>query len=75
MTIGDTMYSPLQLAEPYWSPNFDHDRKQSAQTRLDLLEQHCDSGSLLLTARFPSPSIGHLVSHRERGFDCAYLDN
>jgi len=73
--IGDTMHSPLQLAEPGWSPNFDYDREQSARTRRGLLEQHCDSSTLVLTAHFPSPSIGHLVSHRERGFDFAYLDN
>jgi len=73
--IGDTMHSPLQLAEPLWSPNFDHDREQSAQTRQMLLDRHCDSGSLVLTAHFPAPSLGHVVSHRERGFDFAYLDN
>lgn len=72
--IGDTMHNPLQLAEPDWSPNFDHDRKQSARTRRCLLERHCDSDIVVLTAHFPSPSIGHVISHRERGFDFAYLD-
>jgi len=73
--IGDTMHNPLQLAEPDWSPNFDYDRKKSAQTRRRLLDQHCDSEILVLTAHFPSPSMGHVVAHRERGFDFAYLDD
>jgi glyoxylase-like metal-dependent hydrolase (beta-lactamase superfamily II) len=73
--IGDTMHSPVQVAEPGWSPNFDHDREQSAVTRRNLLDRHCDIDHLVLTAHFPSPSLGHLVSHPERGFDFAYLDN
>ena len=72
--IGDAMHSPLQVAEPGWSPNFDHDRKRSALTRRALLDSHCDNDRLVITAHFPAPSIGHIVSHPERGFDFAYDD-
>ncbi len=70
---GDLMHTPLQVAEPSWSPNFDYDGVRSAATRKTFLETHCDTDTLVLTAHFPSPSIGHVVPHAERGFDFSYL--
>jgi glyoxylase-like metal-dependent hydrolase (beta-lactamase superfamily II) len=69
---GDMMHSPLQLAEPGWSPNFDYDMAVSANTRKNFLNAHCESGSLVLTAHFPSPSIGHIIP-RGNAYDIRYI--
>jgi glyoxylase-like metal-dependent hydrolase (beta-lactamase superfamily II) len=69
---GDMMHTPLQLAEPGWSPNFDYDMAASARTRRRFLDLHCQSDSLVLTAHFPSPSIGHIVP-RGNGYDISYI--
>ena len=69
---GDMMHSPLQLAEPGWSPNFDHDLAASAHTRKTFLNTHCESDTLVLTAHFPSPSIGHIVP-RGNAYDFRYI--
>ena len=70
--IGDLMHNPIQLAHPDWSPNFDHDPALSAATRKHFLDSHCETGILVLTAHFPSPSVGHVVPHAERPFDFDY---
>ena len=70
--IGDMMHSPIQLAHPEWSPSSDHDPALSARTRRRFLDSHCETDILVLTAHFPSPSVGHVVSHKERAFDFAY---
>ena len=69
---GDMMHSPLQLAEPGWSPNFDYDRVASTHTRKTFLNAHCESDTLVLTAHFPSPSIGHIVP-RGNAYDFRYI--
>jgi glyoxylase-like metal-dependent hydrolase (beta-lactamase superfamily II) len=69
---GDMMHSPLQLAEPGWSPNFDHDLAASAHTRKTFLNTHCESDTLVLTAHFPSPSIGRIVP-RGNAYDFSYV--
>ncbi|MFQ5548660.1 MAG: MBL fold metallo-hydrolase [Woeseia sp.] len=68
---GDLIHSPLQLAEPEWSCNSDYDLAASANTRKTFLNAHCESDTLVLTAHFPSPSIGHIVS-RGNSYDFAY---
>ena len=73
IATGDLMHSPLQLAYPLWSPNFDFDPVLSAETRLDFLDTHCDTDILVRTAQFPLPSMGHVVSHADREFDFTYL--
>ncbi len=69
---GDLIHSPLQLAEPGWSPNSDYDLATSANTRKTFLNAHCESDTLVLTAHFPSPSIGHIVP-RGSGYDFMYV--
>ena len=63
---GDLIHSPVQLAEPDWSCNSDYDLAQSAETRKRFIQAHCDSGTVVLTAHFPLPSIGHIVSQDSR---------
>jgi len=59
---GDLIHSPLQLAFPEWSPRVDWDRARSAQTRRRFLEQHADTDTVVMTAHFPQPSMGQVVS-------------
>ena len=63
---GDLIHSPVQLAEPDWSCNSDYDLAQSAETRKRFIQAHCDSGTVVLKAHFPLPSIGHIVSQDSR---------
>ena len=69
---GDLMHSPLQLAEPDWSCNSDYDLARSAETRKKFIHAHCDSDTLVLTAHFPLPSIGHIIWRGDR-HDFSYL--
>lgn len=70
--IGDMMHSPLQLVYPDWSPHFDFDPKLSSVVRRQFLDSHCETDTLVLTAHLPSPSVGHVVSHKDREFDFLY---
>jgi len=69
---GDLIHSPLQLAEPGWSLIGDYDPVASASTRKDFLNAHCESDTLVLTAHFPSPSIGHIIPRGDR-YDFTYV--
>jgi len=70
---GDLIHHPVQCAHPDWNPKFDLDPVRAAVTRRQFLDQHCDTGSVIMTAHFPSPSIGHLV-HRDNRFHFDYLE-
>ena len=67
VVTGDLIHSPIQCRYPELSMYVDYDRQQSAATRRAFLEKHCDSGTLVCTAHFPSPSAGH-VSRWGDGF-------
>jgi glyoxylase-like metal-dependent hydrolase (beta-lactamase superfamily II) len=69
---GDLMHTPLQLAEPGWSPTFEFDMAASTNTRKTFLNTHCNTDTLILTAHFPSPSVGHIVP-RGNGYDFGYV--
>lgn len=68
---GDLIHTPLQLAEPHWTPTFEHDMAASTNTRKQFLDAHCETDTLILTAHFPSPSIGHVVA-RGNTYDFRY---
>jgi glyoxylase-like metal-dependent hydrolase (beta-lactamase superfamily II) len=57
---GDLIHSPLQARYPEMSMRADFDGAQAAKTRRRFLECHCDTGTLVCTAHFPSPSAGHV---------------
>jgi glyoxylase-like metal-dependent hydrolase (beta-lactamase superfamily II) len=65
---GDLMHRVVQVAEPQWSSRFCYDGKHAARTRRAFIEQHADTGTLVLAAHFPRP--GYIVrengSHRFR---------
>ena len=57
---GDLIHSPLQARYPELSMRADSDPALAARTRRRFLECHCDAGTLVCTAHFPSPSAGRL---------------
>ena len=57
---GDLIHSPVQCQFPHWNFKFDFDKKLAAETRLNFLQQHYESGTRILTAHFPLPSTGIL---------------
>ena len=60
--MGDVMHSPVQCAEPDWRAVSDADRALACSTRRLFLDQHVETDTLILTAHFPSPSVGHVVA-------------
>ena len=58
--IGDLMHSPVQCAEPDWRGGSDADPALGRQVRRRFLESHAETDRLVMTAHFPSPSIGHI---------------
>jgi glyoxylase-like metal-dependent hydrolase (beta-lactamase superfamily II) len=58
---GDLIHSPLQARYPELSMRADSDQAQSAATRRRFLECHCDTGRLICTAHFPSPSTARIA--------------
>ena len=55
---GDLIHSPIQCKKPEWTPVFDSDKELARITRRRYLEERCEAGDLMLTAHFPSPSVG-----------------
>lgn len=69
---GDLMHSPVQCPHPAWSPVFDEDASLAANTRQAFLERHCDTNTLVMTAHFPTPSVG-FIRPKEQAFQFDYL--
>ena len=54
---GDVMHRTVQVAEPQWSSKFCYEPQRAAETRRAFVEQHADSGVLVLAAHFPRPGF------------------
>ena len=70
---GDVVHTPLQCREPGWSAVGCADRARSAATRKSFLDRYCETGTLVMTGHFPSPSVGH-VRRRAEAFDFAFAE-
>jgi glyoxylase-like metal-dependent hydrolase (beta-lactamase superfamily II) len=70
--IGDLMHSPVQCAEPDWHASSDFDAAQARAVRRRFLEAHADTPIRVLTAHFPSPSVG-FIRPAGRAFRFEYL--
>jgi glyoxylase-like metal-dependent hydrolase (beta-lactamase superfamily II) len=57
---GDVIHSPVQCAHPEWSAVGCFDKELSRVTRRAFLERCCESDTLVMTAHFPSPSVGYV---------------
>lgn len=71
---GDLIHSPLQCLYPRWRYWIDSDPDLAIRTRVEFLQTHADTDTLVLTAHFPSPSIGHVRS-TEHAFRFAFPDH
>ena len=58
---GELIHCPIQCIYPAWRFWIDSDQQQGNATRRSFLEASCDRGRLVMTAHFPSPSMGHVV--------------
>jgi glyoxylase-like metal-dependent hydrolase (beta-lactamase superfamily II) len=61
--IGDLMHSPVQCVEPDWHSGSDLEPALARQSRWQFLESVANTDRLVMTAHFPSPSIGHIRRH------------
>jgi glyoxylase-like metal-dependent hydrolase (beta-lactamase superfamily II) len=59
---GDLIHCPIQCLYPAWRFWIDSDQGQGIDTRRDFLEANCERGRLVMTAHFPSPSMGHVLA-------------
>lgn len=59
--IGDASHHPVQLAHPDWSPGFDSDPVQSAQTRDRLFEMAIAEERTWIAGHWTHPGIGRIV--------------
>ena len=71
---GDLIHSPLQCARPDWCAFVDLDKDLARQTRRNFMAGNAESGRLVLTAHFPSPSMGHFVAEGD-AFRFNYLED
>ncbi|MBL8162618.1 MAG: MBL fold metallo-hydrolase [Anaerolineae bacterium] len=58
--IVDAAHIPAQVAHPEWSPRFDYQPDQAAQTRTALFRQAEVDDLLVLAYHFPWPGLGHV---------------
>lgn len=63
LMLGDVLHTPVQLAMPSLSSRFCLDPDLSRETRTRIVERLADSPTLALTAHFPSPTAGRIVSN------------
>ena len=68
---GDLMHSPVQCRHPEWRFMSDWDPAMARAMRRAFLEANCETDRLVLTAHFPSPSVGHVVE-KGAAFDFRY---
>lgn len=59
--IADAAHSSFQIGCPQWSPKFDYDKTQAADTRRALFERAACDGVLVCAYHFRFPGVGHVV--------------
>lgn len=60
---GDVLHTPIQLACPELSSIACHDQDLSRISRQRFIEQHAETGNLVMPAHFLAPSAGQIVRH------------
>lgn len=60
--LVDSLHTVAQVARPHWSPPFDVDPLQAAQTRTKLLKQAQEEEWWVLFYHLPFPGLGQIVN-------------
>ena len=63
---GDVLHHPVQVALPEWNSRFCIDGDLSRATRRKFVDDHADTGALILAAHFASPTVGRIVGNGAR---------
>ena len=58
---GDLLHLPIEVHEVTWTSRADADPRQAVASRVAVLEDAEEQGSLLLAGHFPSPGFGRLI--------------
>jgi glyoxylase-like metal-dependent hydrolase (beta-lactamase superfamily II) len=58
LNLSDTLHTRVQFFHPEWSPRFDTDPEQAAQTRREMLSLAADEGYLTLFYHLALPGLG-----------------
>ena len=73
--VGDAIHHPIQIAEPGLATVACWDPALAIATRQRILEEHSESGALLMPAHFPTPTACHVCEARAgAAFDFAFTD-
>jgi glyoxylase-like metal-dependent hydrolase (beta-lactamase superfamily II) len=64
LMLGDIMHTAAQLAKPELSSRFCVDPVQSRKTRMGLIDKYAETGTKMLTAHFPQPTVGCIERHK-----------
>lgn len=66
---GDVLHSPIQVARPQWSSRACDDPAMASVSRRQFVEQHAETGNVVMPGHFLAPSAGRIV---RRGASFAY---
>lgn len=58
LDLSDTLHTRVQFLHPEWSPRFDTDPEEAAQTRREMLSLAADEGHLTLFYHLALPGLG-----------------
>ena len=61
IVLGDVSHTPVQIAEPDWSPHFDLDAEQSSKTRRAVFDRIEEEGLTIAAGHYPFPGLGGIV--------------
>jgi glyoxylase-like metal-dependent hydrolase (beta-lactamase superfamily II) len=65
---GDFLHHPCQLAEPAWTCNADTKPEDAVRTRMRLLGEIANTGTVLLGSHFSNPVAGQVLRSGDHGF-------
>ncbi|MEM7410926.1 MAG: MBL fold metallo-hydrolase [Myxococcota bacterium] len=61
LITGDLTHHPVQWAEVDWKMPADSDSAEAAATRRRLIDEHADTGTLVIGTHYAAPTAGRLV--------------
>lgn len=70
---GDLIHTLLQCRHPHLVARPDFDKEQAVATRRAFMDRYCETDTLICSAHFPTPSIGHFV-RRGDAFDFKFRE-